>query len=92
MAPCHLNLIPAGAQIVKRILIPAMALALFASCAQAPSATTDAALATITEHELEAHLRFLSHDLVEGRAPGTRGGDLAADQRSNAELQPGAFH
>jgi hypothetical protein len=28
--------------------------------------------------QLAAHLEFLSHDLLEGRAPSTRGGDLAA--------------
>ena len=26
-----------------------------------------------------AHLKFLSHDLLEGRAPSTRGGQLAAE-------------
>jgi hypothetical protein len=30
------------------------------------------------ENEYRAHLRFLADDLCEGRAPGTRGGDLAA--------------
>lgn len=33
----------------------------------------------ITAERLRAHLIFLSHDLVEGRAPGTRGGELAAE-------------
>ena len=33
----------------------------------------------ITAAELDAHLRFLSSDLLEGRAPGTRGGRLAAE-------------
>jgi hypothetical protein len=31
-----------------------------------------------TENEYKAHLKFLANDLLEGRAPGTRGGDLAA--------------
>jgi Zn-dependent M28 family amino/carboxypeptidase len=31
-----------------------------------------------SENELKAHVRFLSDDLLEGRGPGTRGGDLAA--------------
>src|ERR1044072_4821278 len=29
------------------------------------------------ENELRAHVRFLSDDLLEGRGPGTRGGELA---------------
>jgi Zn-dependent M28 family amino/carboxypeptidase len=36
------------------------------------------ALASIRQQEIRAHLRFLAHDLLEGRAPGTRGGELAA--------------
>ncbi len=31
-----------------------------------------------TTDMLRSHLRFLSHDLLDGRAPGTRGGQLAA--------------
>ncbi len=31
----------------------------------------------ITEHALRAHVRFLADDLLEGRAPGSRGGALA---------------
>jgi Zn-dependent M28 family amino/carboxypeptidase len=41
---------------------------------------------------IDAHLRFLSHPLLEGRAPGTRGGELAAEyirsQFQRAGLQP----
>lgn len=33
----------------------------------------------ITAAEVDAHLRFLSSDLLEGRAPATRGGQLAAE-------------
>jgi Zn-dependent M28 family amino/carboxypeptidase len=33
----------------------------------------------ISGSEVAAHLRFLSHDLLEGRAPSTRGGQLAAE-------------
>jgi len=33
----------------------------------------------ITAAEIDAHLRFLASDLLEGRAPGTRGGRLAAE-------------
>jgi Zn-dependent M28 family amino/carboxypeptidase len=39
----------------------------------------EAALARIDERSFDAHLRFLSHPLLEGRAPGRRGGQLAAE-------------
>src|SRR5688500_12524179 len=39
----------------------------------------DEALARIQPHVIDAHLRFLSHQLLEGRAPGTRGGTLAME-------------
>src|SRR5687768_14667479 len=42
--------------------------------AQSPSAP-----APITPNEIDGHLRFLSSDLLEGRAPATRGGRLAAE-------------
>jgi Zn-dependent M28 family amino/carboxypeptidase len=38
-----------------------------------------AALERITPEAIDAHLRFLSHPLLEGRAPGTRGGELAVE-------------
>lgn len=38
-----------------------------------------AALEAVRERTIDAHLRFLSHPLLEGRAPGTRGGTLAAE-------------
>lgn len=46
----------------------------------APADTTslDRAMETIAEGDLRGHLQFLSHDLLEGRAPGTRGGRLAS--------------
>src|SRR5690349_18676438 len=37
-----------------------------------------AAVAEIKPDQLAAHLQFLSSDLLEGRAPSTRGGELAA--------------
>ena len=40
----------------------------------------------IVASEIDAHLRFLSSDLLEGRAPGTRGGRLAAEYIA-AQLQ-----
>jgi Zn-dependent M28 family amino/carboxypeptidase len=47
----------------------------------------------ITPQEIDAHLRFLSSDLLEGRAPATRGGRIAeeyiASQLRTVGLQPG---
>ena len=47
----------------------------------------------INAHEIDAHLRFLSSDLLEGRAPATRGGRLAAEyiasQLENFGVEPG---
>jgi Zn-dependent M28 family amino/carboxypeptidase len=42
------------------------------------SASSDITASGITASEIDGHLRFLSHDLLEGRAPATRGGELAA--------------
>jgi Zn-dependent M28 family amino/carboxypeptidase len=48
---------------------------------------------TITTAEIDAHLRFLSSDLLEGRAPATRGGRIAAEyiasQLRAAGVEPG---
>jgi Zn-dependent M28 family amino/carboxypeptidase len=38
-----------------------------------------AAAASIDSEKIRAHVRFLSLDLLEGRGPGTRGGELAAE-------------
>ena len=47
----------------------------------------------ITAAEIDGHLRFLSSDLLEGRAPATRGGRLAAEyiasQLRAAGVEPG---
>jgi len=43
------------------------------------SAQNGAAPAGITPREIDAHLQFLSSDLLEGRAPATRGGQLAEE-------------
>ena len=49
--------------------------------------------APITAAEIDGHLRFLSSDLLEGRAPATRGGQLAAEyiaaELRGAGLLPG---
>ncbi|HET6762939.1 MAG TPA: M28 family peptidase [Longimicrobiaceae bacterium] len=47
-----------------------------------PNASADAlnaTLARISPDAVDAHLRFLSHPLMEGRGPGTRGGDTAQE-------------
>jgi Zn-dependent M28 family amino/carboxypeptidase len=71
---------------MRRTLIPALAAALLAgpAAAQAPR---------ITPHEIDGHLRFLSSDLLEGRAPATRGGRLTAEyiagQLRESGVEPG---
>ena len=42
-------------------------------------AQNGAAPAGITPREIDAHLRFLSSDMLEGRAPATRGGRIAEE-------------
>jgi Zn-dependent M28 family amino/carboxypeptidase len=48
------------------------------AAAQSRSARSFVPAHPITAGEIDGHLRFLSHDLLEGRAPATRGGELAA--------------
>jgi hypothetical protein len=68
------------------VWLPALLVVLFAGTVavrmQGPRATD--AVSRPAEGEIHAdgmaaHVRFLSHDLLEGRAPATRGGDLAAE-------------
>jgi Zn-dependent M28 family amino/carboxypeptidase len=49
------------------------------STAPGVGAQTDRGQNGITPQEIDAHLRFLSSDLLEGRAPATRGGRLAEE-------------
>jgi Zn-dependent M28 family amino/carboxypeptidase len=44
-----------------------------------PSPAAFQALETINPERIRAHVRFLSHDLLEGRGTGQRGGDIAAE-------------
>jgi Zn-dependent M28 family amino/carboxypeptidase len=57
------------------------------------SAQSPAGRAQITTAEIDGHLRFLSSDLLEGRAPATRGGRLTAEyiasQLRSFGLRPG---
>lgn len=59
----------------------------------APSAAEREALKHVTTHSLLGHIRFLSDDLLEGRAPSTRGDKLAqayiATQMEAFGLDPG---
>ena len=62
--------------------------------ALAPLSTLTAQRAApISTQEIDAHLRFLSSDLLEGRAPATRGGELAtayiASVLQSSGLEPG---
>ena len=68
-----------------------LAVALSALGAGVPADLREA-LETITERDLDAHLRFLSSDELRGRAPGTPGGEAAAAyiaaQYARAGLEP----
>src|SRR6188474_2001995 len=59
-----------------------------------PTSVASPKLAAITDSRLRAHVRFLADDLLEGRAPSTRGGNLAANyiaaQFKLLGLAPGA--
>jgi len=59
------------------LLVTALAGLISLAGAASLSAQDGAAPAGITPREIDAHLRFLSSDLLEGRAPATRGGELA---------------
>jgi hypothetical protein len=72
----------------------ALTLAFAASAVSQVSESEKQAAQQITEAVLRGHLKFLSDDLLEGRAPGTRGGQLAeryiASQFELMGLHPGA--
>jgi len=57
------------------------------------ASTASAQAPRITPNEIDAHLRFLSSDLLEGRAPATRGGRLTAEyiasQLRESGVEPG---
>ena len=58
--------------------------------------TAFAALETISPDHIRWHVRFLSHDLLEGRGTGQRGGDIAAEyiatQFAEYGLKPAGDH
>src|SRR5437879_3072767 len=53
-----------------------------------------AAMETIIPDHIRQHVRFLSHDLLEGRGTGQRGGDIAAEYLAThvAQLAPNPQH
>jgi Zn-dependent M28 family amino/carboxypeptidase len=59
------------------VLLTAALVAIFS--ASSADAQTDNAASRITTQEIDAYLRFLSSDLLEGRAPATRGGQIAEE-------------
>src|SRR5688572_20833862 len=84
-----------------RITVAVLSLAAFAACGQQPASTATPTSTSdgpaeqeIQQSTLKAHIRMLSHDLLEGRAPSTRGGNLAAEylaaQLALAGFEPGA--
>src|SRR3989449_7242211 len=60
-------------------------------CGQRPAAAPPS-LPTVSSAAMDAHIRYLADDLLEGRAPSTRGGRLAAQyiaaQFEALELEP----
>ncbi|MEX0908439.1 MAG: M28 family peptidase [Gemmatimonadaceae bacterium] len=75
-----------------RSILPLSALLAGAGCATVPPPAAQDHVAhaaaaapaqhrghVVTPNEIDAHVRFLSSDLLEGRAPATRGGRLAAE-------------
>ena len=78
--------------------LPYAAFAVMLAAVLAPptvaSQRTASRAAPITTAEIDGHLRFLSSDLLEGRAPATRGGRLAAEYIASAlrgsGVEPGA--
>ncbi|MDQ2668821.1 MAG: peptidase M28, partial [Gemmatimonadota bacterium] len=78
--------------IVRRTAIAG--LAAIATISLAPAAWAQRAGTIVPIPEIDANLRFLSSDLLEGRAPATRGGALAeeyiASQLESYGVRPGA--
>src|SRR5579871_6979118 len=62
--------------------------------AQSDRAASDFATKTIRPEQIRAHMRFLSDNLLQGRAPGTPGYDIAAryvaTELEGMGLHPGA--
>ena len=67
-------------QMHRAILVAALLSGATLSSAQSSS--------RITTAEIDGHLRFLSSDLLEGRAPATRGGRIAAEYIASSFVPP----
>jgi len=63
---------------IRRTVLLSVGLALTLFSPQV-GAQTEGAPSRVTAPEIEAHLRFLASDLLEGRAPATRGGRLTEE-------------
>ncbi|MDZ7360007.1 MAG: M28 family peptidase [candidate division KSB1 bacterium] len=78
---------------LKKILLPFFLVFITNAAAQVRDTEKNAAL-QINETTIRSHIKFLSDDLLEGRAPGTRGGQLGeryiATQFELLGLKPGA--
>jgi hypothetical protein len=59
-------------------LVAALATLLVLTVGAVRQGTLEDAVRGISADQIRSHIRFLSHDLLEGRSPGSRGGDLAA--------------
>jgi hypothetical protein len=76
------------------LLVPTLAYAATPAASSVVSPAEKAAAQAITENVLRGHVRFLASDLLEGRAPASRG-DVLAQQYIQAQmeglgLEPGA--
>lgn len=53
-------------------------ISLLISCSRSFDSGVEKAISSLTSAKLKSHILFLSDDLLEGRSPGSRGGELAA--------------
>lgn len=88
-----LRLVAHGISRLIRKSIDSMSMRHILALALAIFGAVPAAAQQITPAEIDGHLRFLASDLLEGRAPATRGGELAteyiASELRSAGLEPG---
>src|SRR5919198_817862 len=67
-----------GVQLMRNLLAFLLILPTV-SFAQATAAPYAKAASAVDPEHIRQHVRFLSHDLLEGRGTGQRGGDIAAE-------------
>lgn len=63
----------------KQATLPIAVLLLAAACGSDTSSQANAQMTEISGERIRAHVKFLASDLLEGRAPGSRGGQLATE-------------